>query len=1218
MTISETDLKLLKSENVSDFNEGGGRMTINEVIDGELNNLFDDISGLDRAYGRVSLRKSFLSVQTNNTDRYLGAHIIVTDAPDDNDVSVTMFSTESPTDNRVAARNRVESYTTLGTELGWVLMGVHAQGQKMLQLFSLSNPASLTAVVSEEAPEIGDVIVLSIEGAGYEAYQQYVRVTSVKSRDVQNFYDTTGTAGGGEFFKAVLLLEISDPLNRDFPGISPTRLTRHGSPVLVRGTLVSDVAEYYGVKKITQALSPGDVVVNIGSPYERLVPSNTAESPLVDVPVNSARANYIQAGSANDLTATANMGSTTAPDYVDWLYLGRGILPGSLVLTVGGVGYKDDKAGALVLANGNLGAFTGTVDYAGGKIEIVGSQTWAEPVVATATQAVVTYDNAVTTAVNVSINNRAFNWVMTLRPIPTPGTLTVDYRALNKWYRLYDDGNGRLAGRGLNIGTATVNYATGSVLMTLAALPDADTLIIFSWAIPVDYTRQTYAGAAPVPQLQATLANTPVVPGTLAITWTYNGVGKSASAGVDGVVSGDASGKFVAATGELAIKPTVLPASGTVFTCVYDQSLAINDVFTLTGDGAGMVTMTLAQTPIKPGSVHIAYHVYKKTDETHFLNTFYEEKTSTEDFIPTNVSDDANGHILDAAGTQVGSINYATGVTVFTAVATYHHLSVQGTQQAPPDGAVWQDITVFSKTYLDDTSRLAAGTTFDCQYAVDSASPTTQTEQVPLTQIKIDLSPQTNEDLVAGSLRFTYAGGTFIDRNGTLYRNQNRLTDSAIAAGSINYQTGLATLTSWTGGSAALSIKGAVTVRGNSLATTMFGRTPGAPLSTGQFQLVATTFDGVEIIATADNNGDIDHEFVQGHVDWRTGVYYFSFGHLMLDSALGSVAKASSWYNPANIDANGFIWAPIPIKTETATFNAVLVSYLPLDADILGINTVRLPQDGRVPIFRVGNLAVVHNTQMFTLPNPAVASATYNLGRTRLAYARLYDKNGLALPAGQYTKDLDAGTITMAADPNWTGYAHPFKCEHRVEDMRLVTDVQISGQTTLQRTLSHDYPANTSFISSALLIGDMQARVPVAFEQTAWSAVWSDVRSGNAPLAQYNNLLFPIQVSNRGAILERWVIVFTSATTFNCYGESYGLIAVGSINSNFAPVNPLTLWPYFEISAAGWGLGWTPGYCYRFNTVAANYPLWIARTTQQSEPVEFTDNFKIQLRGDSN
>ncbi|MDD5271711.1 MAG: hypothetical protein PHU14_03215 [Methylovulum sp.] len=576
------------------------------------------------------------------------------------------------------------------------------------------------------------------------------------------------------------------------------------------------------------------------------------------------------------------------------------------------------------------------------------------------------------------------------------------------------------------------------------------------------------------------------------------------------------------------------------------------------------------------------------------------------------VTDDSAGHIVDKDGSTVGTINYSTGVVSFTAVETYSYLKTDG--QVFFAGVVRH---LPNQQHVETTSQLLGGTSFNCQYSLDTASTAAKIESVSLTQIRVDLSPATAEDLVAGSLRFIYAGTVFIDRNGTLYRNQNRLNDAAIAAGTIDYQTGLATLTSWTGGSTSLTIKSAVTVKGSTLVMEMYGRTPGAPLATGQFQVTAVAFDGVEIIASADNNGNINDPLVQGHVNWLTGAWWLSFGQQVLDSSLSSDAKASGWYDAANV-VNGYIWAPLPIKAETAKFNAVLLSYLPLDASILGINTVRLPSDGRVPIFRQGNMAIIHNTQTYTLPNPAVASHTYDMGRTRLAYARLYDKNGLIIPASNYTADLNAGTVTIAPSPVFTGFVQPFYIEHRVEDMRLITDVQISGQITLQRTLTHDYPANTSFISSALLIGDMQARVNVAFEQTAWTAAWADTRSGTAPLAQFNSLLFPIIVTNQGAIMERWVVVFTSPTAFSCYGESYGLIAIGTANEDFSPINPLTQQAYFTISAAAWGLGWSTGNCFRFNTISANFPLWIARCTNQSEAVAFTDQFKIQVRGDSN
>jgi hypothetical protein len=94
--------------------------------------------------------------------------------------------------------------------------------------------------------------------------------------------------------------------------------------------------------------------------------------------------------------------------------------------------------------------------------------------------------------------------------------------------------------------------------------------------------------------------------------------------------------------------------------------------------------------------------------------------------------------------------------------------------------------------------------------------------------------------------------------------------------------------------------------------------------------------------------------------------------------------------------------------------------------------------------------------------------------------------------------------------------------------------------------------------------------------------------------------------------------VFTGATAFGCYGEYSGLVAEGTTGADFAPINPITGTPYFTIDHLGWGAGWSAGNALRFNTIAANFPLQLARTTLQSDPDVYTDNFKLQIRGDAN
>ena len=68
MPIQSGDVKLLKSAVMADVPEGGGAPTGNTIADGVSNAIFPDISELDRAGGRVNLRKSFVSVQTDDTD----------------------------------------------------------------------------------------------------------------------------------------------------------------------------------------------------------------------------------------------------------------------------------------------------------------------------------------------------------------------------------------------------------------------------------------------------------------------------------------------------------------------------------------------------------------------------------------------------------------------------------------------------------------------------------------------------------------------------------------------------------------------------------------------------------------------------------------------------------------------------------------------------------------------------------------------------------------------------------------------------------------------------------------------------------------------------------------------------------------------------------------------------------------------------------------------
>src|SRR5574338_1472671 len=134
MAIQEQNIKLLASQIMNDVPEGGGAATGTQITDGASNQIFTDISELDRTYGRVNLRKLFVAVQTPDTDGYFGAHVIVSDPPDDARVTCCLFSTEAGFDHRSDAVSRVESYLVAGPKWGGYLYENHVAGQRALAL----------------------------------------------------------------------------------------------------------------------------------------------------------------------------------------------------------------------------------------------------------------------------------------------------------------------------------------------------------------------------------------------------------------------------------------------------------------------------------------------------------------------------------------------------------------------------------------------------------------------------------------------------------------------------------------------------------------------------------------------------------------------------------------------------------------------------------------------------------------------------------------------------------------------------------------------------------------------------------------------------------------------------------------------------------------------------------------------------------------------------
>lgn len=503
----------------------------------------------------------------------------------------------------------------------------------------------------------------------------------------------------------------------------------------------------------------------------------------------------------------------------------------------------------------------------------------------------------------------------------------------------------------------------------------------------------------------------------------------------------------------------------------------------------------------------------------------------------------------------------------------------------------------------------------------DTSSVNSSTQNITAEKVKFDLSSGYDEQILNGSVRFKIGSDTFIDRTGTLYRNVDPATNSGFASGVIYYGNGIVELDTWTP-----NIDNTVVLQ--SLTTTtdlppvnkLSFRTPIIPIRPQSLTVVISTLDFGQLTLTADENGLIETSRAHGQINYDTGfveVYFYT--KTEITSANRPTIESQPWYDPLleyDEASKKFLNVPVWVDASSARYNAVAYIYIPLDAEILGLSATRLPLDGRVPIFRIGGICVVSASKDYVMPDN-IAGKTYQLDDARISWCELIDSKGIKVPFDMYVVDYEYGKFTLSGDFAVNSLTPPLVAQYRYQDMGLLRDVQINGQLTFTKQLTHNYEAENTIVGSALVIDEMQARYTQKFVQQTWNNVWSDEASGGAISANYNDAIYPIKMTNRGAIQERWAIIFTDNTTFKCVGEYTGeLVLRGSTNSDFSPNNPITNTPYFTIEKEGWGVGWANSNTLRFNTVASNYPVWAIRTVKQSDPTELTDQFQIMLRGD--
>jgi hypothetical protein len=1165
MAILTEDIKLLQSAVMADVPEGGGAMTGIPVIDGRSNNLVPDTSAMDRAFGRVNKRKLFGVAHTEDTDTLMGAHAIVTQAPADPLVHCTLLRTPGWGDKRAVAQDNVEKYVVKGPRLVFRLWDTHYSGSLLVKLICM---------VEGTPPAGGDAIVLR-NPSGAEQYVRILRVSTAPQQVAVVEGSATVLVNA-----TVATCEIGNALEADFFGPPALRVGLDESKYAqVFSTNVAAGARFYGIKPLAVAAEPGDFsALASGGIYTPVVPAATVESPIIDLYPLKERTGIVATAQAS--TTLAAFAASLAAGLV--LTTHTPIAPGTLLLAGGGNNFTD-SGGELRLGTLVVGA----VDYPKGTITFAGSSPNYGPQTCTLTYAPATVAALANHSASflVTSANQGRAYVNAFEPPPAPGSFTLSYMAQARWYDLTDNGAGKLGGTDSSYGSGTLDSATGSMGITLGAIPDVGSLLIADWG---DKAGATAIAPALLPlRLGARLPLPPGLSTAITLTWARAGTNYSATIGADGQVTGDATGW--AGGSVVTFEPNVFPegsvtmAGGRLTNQVNTVTKPVTNpvAYTYQADAsalpvgeftfAGKLKVTTPPFAIYPASV---LDVFDRRGQL-----FARYHGNKEDGLANN-----NSELL------VGTIDYATGQIALKASFS---MFMWYESDKIPQATGWVKEVYKSRSLVQSVVQIAAFGALEAPAYRAGAT----TESVTTYETVSTLTPVTDEatatawtavintggvPLLMSNLAFKLGSDNYSASSGVLRRGWDPVTglplvasagsitsDGVITVGTLpsNFANGIA----WS--------NAVLDASAQRLGGGVF-RAASAPLKTGVMQLQSGA-----LISNADEGGALSGGGFSGSVDFQRGV----------------VKWASA----------------TPVAAASLSYNAVFLQYLPLDKSLLGIDTVRLPLDGRVPIFRAGDLLVVHNTLTTQLPNPLVKGTAYPLGRERIASVRVKDVLGVVVPSSLYVSDLNPGTVTFPVESVLTGYSQPFTVEHRMEDMVVCSQADVSGRLKFNSRLTHHFPAGTSFISSALAFGDLFARVYGYVEQATWTGAWSDALIGAAPLAaNFNEGQFPGVTTNRGAITERWALIFTSSTTFRIVGESVGDIGTGSTTLATAPINPATGAPYFTLPALGWGSGWSAGNVLRFATAACGAPFWVVRTVLQGPASVDSDVFSLAFRGD--
>lgn len=516
------DIKLLASKIMDDVPNGGGGPTGNALPDGASNAVFSDVTERQRAVGGVSIRQLFGAVQTPTTDAYMDPTVVLSQLPNDPNVSITLAKT-SMFAKRTEIANAIENYLIKSSEWGGYLLENHVAGQRSIQI--IQRPGMPT-------PAIGRTLVL-VQSEGLPAQvMQYVRVTRVEV--AQRTFTYSAGSGLVDYVADVLDCTLSDVLRSNFAGSPPSRYyTRDPAKTVVRDTTVADAATFYGAAALSTLGSIGDSLLRVSSVYTQLVPSARTESAALDQKPAAQRTltlaqtpRLIEVG-VTPHTMRIRVGQENRG--FSWVQMLKPRpAPGTIVISYMALGnwytIYDDGAG------GFEGTGVGQVIYNTGSV----SMTFPSMPDAGTSIIIQWGENTAYASRAGQAGFRApeFAWALPHQGIK-PGSVVVTWLSGGVLKTAADNGQGVLTGTS---GGGEIDYATGKIYLRPTAMIDA------GGEFATDYEYQTVVTenfAAPTVDAGGfgglTLAETPIAK-SVTVRWiTVRSV--SASSGVSEIVS---------------------------------------------------------------------------------------------------------------------------------------------------------------------------------------------------------------------------------------------------------------------------------------------------------------------------------------------------------------------------------------------------------------------------------------------------------------------------------------------------------------------------------------------------------------------------------------------------------------------------------------------------------------------------------------------------------